>query len=444
MSTPADIAIYGGGAGGGKTWSLLVEPLRHINNSRFGAVIFRATFPMITMEGGLWDESVEIYPHLGAMPKVSNVEWQFKQGSSIKFAHIGSEKEKLNWQGAQIALIEFDQLEHFTEGIFFYMLSRNRSKCGVRPYVRATCNPDVDSWIAKFIEWWINQETGYPILERCGVLRWFYQVDDQIKWYDTKEQAEGENPDLALLAPPKSVTYINATIDDNPTLMQKDPGYLANLMALSKIDRERLLKSNWKIRAEAGNVFNRAWFGIVEASPAIGRRIRYWDKAGTEGAGCRTAGVLMLKTENNMFYVEDCIYGQWSALNREKAIKQTAQLDGEDVEVYHEQEPGSGGKESAENTTRQLAGYQVHADKVTGDKVTRALPYAAQCEAGNVKLVFGLWNRQFIDDHHGFPDIALKDIVDAASGAFNKLLAIGPPAASYSHDPEPILQRRRW
>jgi len=138
LATEADIAIYGGAAGGGKTWALLLEPLRHIHNPEFGAVIFRRTYPQIRSEGGLWSESSTIYPAMGGQPRESILDWTFPAGGRIKFAHMQHEINRLDWQGAQIPLIEFDELTHFTKEQFFYMLSRNRSTCGVRPYIRAT------------------------------------------------------------------------------------------------------------------------------------------------------------------------------------------------------------------------------------------------------------------------------------------------------------------
>src|SRR3954454_4436898 len=93
-----------------------------------------------------------------------------------------------NWQGAQIALICFDELTHFRAHQFFYMVSRNRSTCGVRPYIRATCNPDADSWVAEFLAWWIDPETGLPIPERAGVMRYYVRVSDKIIWADRPEE----------------------------------------------------------------------------------------------------------------------------------------------------------------------------------------------------------------------------------------------------------------
>lgn len=183
-----------------------------------------------------------------------------------------------------------------------------------------------------------------------------------------------------------------------------------------------------KPSAREGGMFKRAWLQIVKASPVEGTRVRYWDKAGTAGGGARTAGVLMSKSAEGIFYVEDVVKGQWSAGEREAVIKQTTQLDGQKyggrVETWVEQEPGSGGKESAEATIRNLAGYIVRAENVTGSKEVRAEPYAAQCEAGNVRLIEGPWNASYIEELASFPTGAFLDQCDASSGAFNKL-AVG-------------------
>jgi hypothetical protein len=133
LSTPADIAIYGGAAGGGKTFAELLEPTRHVHNKDFGAVIFRRTTPQITNEGGLWDESTKLYPLLGAIPKLGDLSWRFPSGATVSFAHIEHDSTVLNWQGSQIPLICFDELTHFTQKQFWYMVSRNRSMSGVRP-----------------------------------------------------------------------------------------------------------------------------------------------------------------------------------------------------------------------------------------------------------------------------------------------------------------------
>lgn len=248
LSSCADIVIYGGAAGSGKTWGLLLEPLRHINNGDFSAVILRKTFPQIRNEGGLWDESDGLYPRLGAEPTLTRLEWSFPSGMSVRFAHLDHEKDVYNWQGAQIPLVGFDELTHFSERQFFYMLSRNRSVCGVAPYVRATCNPDADSWVAELIDWWIDDDTGLPIVDRSGAVRWFVRDGGMIRWGDSESEMLERYPELDA----KSLTFIPALLEDNPTLCEADPGYKANLLALPTVDRLRLLNGNWKVASMEG------------------------------------------------------------------------------------------------------------------------------------------------------------------------------------------------
>ena len=172
LATSADICIYGGAAGGGKSFALLLTPLRYIGVKGFGGTIFRKNANQIYKEGGLWDEAFNIYAGIkGSKMHKMDGAWSFcdKDGnrlSRISFAHIERDEDVAAWQGTQHCFLGFDELTHFSFYTFFYMLSRNRSTCGVKPFVRATCNPDSDSWVAKFIEWWIDQETGYPIPER--------------------------------------------------------------------------------------------------------------------------------------------------------------------------------------------------------------------------------------------------------------------------------------
>src|SRR6202040_3850897 len=126
LRSPADICIYGGAAGGGKTVGLILEPLRHVGRvANFTAVFFRRTTPQITNPGGLWDESQTFYPRLGGTPHLGMREWRWPRAGKIKFSHLQFETTVYDWQGAQIALICFDELTHFTAHQFFYMVSRN-------------------------------------------------------------------------------------------------------------------------------------------------------------------------------------------------------------------------------------------------------------------------------------------------------------------------------
>lgn len=435
LSTEADIAVYGGAAGGGKTWGLVAEAVRNIKAPDYRGMIFRRTGTQVRNPGGLWDEAAKLYPHLGGTSREYLLEWEFPSGAQVKFAHLEHEKDKLNYQGGQFAFIGFDELTHFSEGQFWYLLSRNRSVSGVRPYVRATCNPDADSWVADLIAWWVDQETGYAIPEGSGVIRWFYRVNDSTEWFDTREEAERAHPELAKDAAPKSFTFISARLEDNPTLVSADPGYRANLMAMPLVDRERLLLGNWKIRETAGNFFRLEWLQQrLDRVPRRGRYVRYWDKAGGElESADRTAGVLM-NEHNGLLTVCDCVLGRWSPHQRNEIILNTAEDDKRygSVELWIEDEPGHNAKEVRAIHARKFAAYAPRFDKPTTSKAVRAKPFAAQCEAGNVLFVRGPWLKDVVDELHGFPppEGGHDDIVDACSGAANKLLRADKPVTS--------------
>src|SRR6185437_9014510 len=181
LNTQAEIAFYGGAAGGGKSYALLLEHLKNFHNSKFRSVIFRRNSTQVRNPGGLWHESMAIYKQYKGHPREAFLEWRFPTGSTVKFAHLEHEKSIYDWQGAQIPFIGFDELTHFTETQFTYMLSRNRSTSGVRPYIRATCNPDVTSWVRDWVAWYIDGE-GFAIPERSGVLRYFVRANSELHW----------------------------------------------------------------------------------------------------------------------------------------------------------------------------------------------------------------------------------------------------------------------
>lgn len=248
MASTADICVYGGAAGGGKSWALLVEPLRHVERPNFRCVIFRRTSEQIRQSGGLWDKSSDLYPQFGAVGRENNLDWRFPSGATIDFEHLQYDKDKHNWQGAEIDLICFDELTHFLESQFWYLLSRNRSMSGVRPYMRATCNPDPGSFVARLLEWWIDQESGFPIQERSGVVRWFEKINNEIVWRDKPIGSDGE----------KSITFVPAKLEDNPTLLRIDPGYRANLLAQDRVQRARLHDGNWLVTEQT--IIDPAWW----------------------------------------------------------------------------------------------------------------------------------------------------------------------------------------
>ena len=448
LRSPADICIYGGAAGGGKTYALLLECLRNIDHKHFEAVVFRQSRPQILSAGGLYATSQEIYPYLGASSVLTpNVQWRFPSGAKVTFAHMFYEKEKYNWQGAQIPLLMFDELTHFTESQFFYMFSRNRSTCGVKPYIRATCNPDGESWVAKFIDWWIDPETGYAIESRCGKLRYFVRQNNVIHWADTRQELI-DTFNLRTqeeLERVKSVTFISAKLSDNKAMMLHDPGYMGTLMAMSEFDQEQLLNGNWKIRRSAGHYFKRSKVTPLAAIPTdIVKWVRAWDLAATapgeadelEGLpqamrqsrrgdeSAYTAGVLLGKRRNGRIFVADVINVRENGADVRNLIRATAASDRAfygNVTVRLPQDPGQAGKDQAQSFVRMLGGYTVTTALESGDKVTRAEPFSSQWLAGNVDVKEAEWNDEYFRQLENFPVGKLKDMVDASANAYLEL-----------------------
>lgn len=286
LSSPADIVIGGSAAGVGKTFALLLEFLRNIEVDGWGGVIFRRTGPQIRNEGGLWDTSMTIYPNVGATPRESYLEWQFSETVKLKFSHLEHEKNVLDWQGAQIPYIGFDELAHFSKNMFFYLLSRSRSTCGIKPYVRAVCNPDPDSWLSEFLAWWIDQDTGFPIPERDGVIRYMLRDGDNFIWGDTADEVlekgkyliepmvkkSGIDPKEFV----KSVTFISGSIYDNKELLSVNPAYLANLMAQDEQTKSQLLHNNWKVVVSDDDIYDYPSFiGMFNNVMDVSRKGKY-------------------------------------------------------------------------------------------------------------------------------------------------------------------------
>jgi len=265
LSSIADITIYGGAAGGGKSYALLLEPLRHVSNPGFGGVIFRRTSPQLTGPGSLWEGATQIYSVLGAELKENPyLIARFPSGAQLHFTHLQYISDVYTHHGKQYVFVAFDEMQMFEEQQFWYLVSRLRTTSNIPPYMRATCNPDPDSFVRDLIDWWIGSD-GYPLDERSGVLRWFVRRSGVLYWADERETLV-ERFDEEVQ--PLSLTFIGARLADNPALVGADPGYKARLEALPEIERARLLGGNWNIRPTGGKyvpreLFNQRWVEVV-------------------------------------------------------------------------------------------------------------------------------------------------------------------------------------
>ena len=349
------------------------------------------------------------------------------------------------------------------------MLSRNRSTCGVRPYIRASANPDPVSWLRSFMDWWIDPRTGLAIPERSGVLRWFVMRGNEPDWADTPQElvARFGGEELvaefdalavssrgpALLARhrgdrarafvsfledrqadvvPMSFTFVRSSVYDNPILLKADPSYLSKLKALPYVDQQRLLYGNWNQRETAGSFFRRSWFEVVEAAPPLLEEVRYWDRAGTatkpgqEHKASWTAGCRMGRDARGVVYIRHMARFQGTALEVRREIRNTATQDGVAVEVWLEEDPGQAGKAEVRDVAREMPGFAVFINRVREAKGIRAKTLSSHAQAGSVKLVRGAWNDPFLDEAENFDgtDRCVSDQVDSASGGYHALTSL--------------------
>ena len=441
LSSPADIVIYGGAAGGGKSFALLMDPLRAISDPHFTGVIFRREMPRITAPGGLKDEAAGLWCDTGASWTSSpHIVFRWPSGAKIQLSHLQLESDKENWKGAQLSWIAFDELTEFEESQFWYLLSRNRNVSSrFKPCVRATTNPDGSSWVRKLLDWWIDPDTGLAIPGRSGVVRHFVREQDAMVWVDEDWRDEDGNP-------AQTITFISASLTDNAALMESDPTYRQRLLNTGYVEGQKLLYGNWNITHGKG-LFERHRInpqGIYPHEVPDGLSwVRYWDLADTEPHERNpdpdwTAGALVaLHTDQHgtqRLYIKDLVCERLSGSAKHTLIRTTAERDGHTVTQALEQEGGASGSEVARDyKTRILAGFRVVMDRPTGSKTVRASRWLGLAEEAHVYLVRdedgrrSQWFDGLLSQLDTFPS-GKRDRVDAISGAYAVCTAGRRPA----------------
>ena len=266
LATNADITIFGGNRGPGKTFSLLMEALKDILNRNFNAVILRAEKGDFK---GIIEKSNRLFGQFGSYNRSQNdMTWNFYNGGKLYLTNFSDPiedfKKRFQWQ--EYAYIGIDEITHIPYDKFKYILTDNRNSYGIRNRFYGTCNPDPDSWVRKFIDWWIGED-GLPIPERDGVIRYCFMdgtSPDTIYWGNTREEVyeqckeiidrnwkpEYATPDKGKLEiMTKSVTFIKGRLEENRALLMSDPNYVANLAQQDEEQRARDLEGNWNYKA---------------------------------------------------------------------------------------------------------------------------------------------------------------------------------------------------
>jgi predicted phage terminase large subunit-like protein len=401
LRTNAIEALFGGAAGGGKSSALLMAALQYVDIPGYSAILFRRTFADLSLPGALMDR------FKSWMSNYDDIHWNsntfiatFPSGARISFGYLNNQNDYLRYKGSEFQFIGMDEVTEIRESDYRYMFSRLRRPANgpvsqIPLRMRAASNPAPN---------WVRQR------------------------FIVEGRKEGR-------------IFVPSRLTDNPGI--DADSYRQSLSALDPVERRRLEEGDWW-STTLGTLFDRTAFVIIDGNeiPNItssARVVRYWDLAATEPSASNpdpdwTVGTLML-FDGGIAYVLDVRRARVRGEKVEELIAQTASEDGHGVPIRMEQEPGSSGKALVDQFARYVVpGYDFGAMKPTGDKVTRARPFAAAVANGNVRLVRGAWLTNWLDEFSSFPEATNHDDqVDSAVGAFTYLTGLGLPQRKRVH-----------
>lgn len=388
-------ALFGGAAGGGKSSALLMAALQYVDIPNYSAILFRRTFADLALPGALMDR------FKSWMINYDDVHWNansyvatFPSGARISFGYLNNTNDYLRYKGSEFQFIGMDEVTEIRENDYRYMFSRLRRPAAgplsqVPLRMRAASNP-APNWVRqRFI-------------------------------------VEGKS---------QNRIFVPSLLTDNPGIDAES--YRQALSALDPVERNRLEFGDWW-STSLGTLFDRTDFVLIDPSdvPQVtssARAIRFWDLAATEPSSSNpdpdwTVGTLML-FDQGIAYVLDVRRIRARGEKVEQLIAQTAYEDGHAVSIRMEQEPGSSGKALIDQYARYVVpGYDLIGLRSSGDKVTRARPFAAAVANGNVRVVRGTWLTDWLDEFASFPEARVHDDqVDSAVGAFTYLAGLGLP-----------------
>jgi predicted phage terminase large subunit-like protein len=386
-------ALFGGAAGGGKSSALLMSALQFVNVPSYSAILFRRTFADLSLPGALMDR------FKSWMSNYDDVHWNnnsfvatFPSGARVSFGYLNNANDYLRYKGSEFQFIGMDEVTEIRESDYRYMFSRLR---------RPNSGP----------------LSEVPLRMRCA-------SNPAPNWVRQRFIVEGLS---------EGRIFVPSKLTDNPGI--DADSYRQALQALDPIERRRLEEGDWW-STTLGSLFERESVVIIDSSEvptisATAKVVRFWDLAATEPSASNpdpdyTVGTLMM-FDQGIAYVMDVKRARVKGEKVEQLIAQTAYEDGLETPILMEMEPGSSGKALVDQYARYvLPGYNFTGVRATGDKVTRARPFAAAVANGNVRVVRGAWLTNWLDELSSFPEACdHDDQVDSAVGAFTFLAGLG-------------------
>lgn len=431
------VVFFGGGAGGGKTFSALVDNLEGVHDPKYRSGFFRTS---TTEMQDLWPEAKNMYHSVlfkdadGKKPRgkahinEKNLIITFPSGAKTFFGYLSNDKDADKYYGREYTKIYFEEFQFRSWYQFNLLQSRNRSMARVKHGIRCTLNPDPDHFVFKFVERFLDEEF-YPIKELSGKTAWFVIIDNVLHTSWDKQELVDNHPQVknlmdeireeygdkeAELAGPVSYTYIPATLRDNKELMKNDPSYIAKLNAKPEKERVALLEGCWKKVESQGRYFRREWLIDADKVPSLLKSCRGYDIASSDvQPGTHpdfTASVQMSKDNQGYFYLmgnyidEACdddskgVLGRYrkSSGKRDKVMLKQAQYDGKGCHLVIPQDPGAVGRDALVLKVQFFLanGFIAKRDPSAhnANKLTKFEPFCTAAEHGLVYIVRETFN----------------------------------------------------
>ena len=388
-------ALFGGAAGGGKSSALLMAALQYVDVPQYSAILFRRTYADLALPGAIMDRfQMWTGPEEDVKWNANTYTATFPSGARISFGYLNNSQHYLRYKGAEFQFIGMDEVTEIREADYRYLFSRLR---------RPASGP-----LSKV-----------PLRMRCA-------SNPAPNWVRQRFIIEGQN---------EGRIFVPSFLDDNPGI--DADSYRQSLQALDPVERRRLEEGDWW-STTLGSLFDRESVVLLDQNEipeltSMAKAVRFWDLAATEPSSTNpdpdwTVGTLMM-FDQGIAYILDVKRARVKGEKVEQLIAQTAYEDGHGVPIRMEQEPGSSGKALVDQYARYIVpGYDFIGMRATGDKVTRARPFAAALANGNVRAVRGPWLTDWLDELSSFPEACNHDDqVDSATGAFTHLAGLGLP-----------------
>lgn len=451
LNTPdwVDICFYGGQAGGGKTFAGLMHHMKYVDDPLYRGLTLRRTTPMLMKPGAVWDEAKAMFRDIDpdGRIKIKDMKYVFSSEAEVSFSHFEHVDDEDNFQGAQISSCVMEELCQFEESQFNYILSRLRTKAKMKPNMRATMNPDPDSWVRKYVDWYLYPEGhelyGRPDPAKQGVIRWFIRDNNELIWGESKEDLEARFPNNI----PLSFRFINASVYDNPYI---EKSYIAFLQGLPKVQKEILLYGNWEARAENSTFFQRSWcdeVSYVEESE-VQSTVRTFDFAATLKSDSNpspdyTVSCRMRKMKDGRYLVDDIRKTRIRPGDWMEFVMTCHRDDPKNTTYYIPLDPGAAAKRATMLFCRDLSEAGLYVQQLTTNKskLDRFRPFSSMAQNGGVVFLKGCgidYENNIINDlsfvyreleaftgERKRGESGHDDIVDTIADAFYSLAANG-------------------